>query len=69
MEILELKVTGMTCGGCENSVKKALGRLDGVIDVSASYLARRVTVSFDPIKTDEARVRDRIHACGFTVED
>ena len=37
METITLKVTGMTCGGCENAVKRALARLEGVGDVTASH--------------------------------
>jgi copper chaperone len=67
MDTLTLKVTGMTCGGCENSVKRALGRLDGVTDVTASHAAQKVVATIDPAKVSAAQVKDRITACGFTV--
>jgi copper chaperone len=69
MENLTLSVTGMTCGGCENSVKRALGRIDGVADVTASHVEKRVVVSLDPTKVTAQQIRDRIIACGFTVAD
>lgn len=67
MDTLTLNVTGMTCGGCENSVKRALGRLDGVSEVTASHADKKVVVTLDPAKVSEAQVRERITACGFTV--
>ena len=69
METVTLKVTGMTCGGCENSVKRALGRLDGVGEVFASHAEQRVTVSLDPGKVTPDQVRQKIVAIGFTVAD
>lgn len=69
MDILTLTVTGMTCGGCENAVKRALGRLDGVGDVTASHVDQKVVVAIDPAKVTAAQVRDRIAACGYTVAD
>ena len=67
MNTLTLNVTGMTCGGCENSVKRALGRIDGVTEVTASHADKTVVVTLDPAKVSETQVRERIAACGFTV--
>ena len=33
--MIELKVTGMTCGHCENAVRKALAAVPGVTGVGA----------------------------------
>lgn len=68
-ETVTLKVTGMTCGGCENSVKRALGRLDGVADVTASHIEQKVVVAIDPSKVTTQQIRDRIAAIGFAVVD
>jgi copper chaperone CopZ len=69
MHTLTLTVTGMTCGGCENSVKRSLARLDGVGEVDASHADSRVVVRHDPARVTPAQIRDRIVACGFTVAD
>ncbi len=69
MDTVTLTVTGMTCGGCENAVKRALGRLDGVGDVQASHAEKNVTVVHDPSKVSPAQIRERISACGYTVVD
>ena len=43
--MIELKVTGMTCGHCENAVNKALGDVPGVVRVvKVSRDEERVTV-------------------------
>jgi copper chaperone len=57
----------MTCGGCENAVKKALEQLDGVEDVSASHAANLVGVSYDTDKITRAMVKEKIEALGYEV--
>jgi copper chaperone len=67
METVTLRVTGMTCGGCENAVKRALTRLEGVGDVTASHVEEKVAVTFDPAKVTTGQVRAKIAALGYTV--
>jgi copper chaperone len=66
-EKVQLTVTGMTCGGCENSVKRALQQLPGVHDVAASHLANEVNVTFDEVSVTPQTIRERIEALGYTV--
>jgi copper chaperone CopZ len=68
MDTITLRVTGMTCGGCENAVKRALGRLDGVADVAASHAEESVTVTFDPGTTTLDAIKARIAAAGYQVK-
>jgi copper chaperone len=67
METVTLRVTGMTCGGCENAVKRALTRLEGVGDVTASHVEEKVVVTFDPVKATTGQLRAKIAAIGYTV--
>jgi len=46
-DTLQLKVTGMTCGGCETAVRRTLEKLDGVEEVTASHAAGLVGIRFD----------------------
>ena len=62
-----LRVTGMTCGGCENAVKRAVGKLPGVSAVEASHQEQRVTVSFDAALVSLDAVKARIEGLGYTV--
>nr|WP_299241232.1 heavy metal translocating P-type ATPase [uncultured Halomonas sp.] len=41
---LTLQVEGMDCGGCERKVEAALGRLEGIEEVSASSVTGSVTI-------------------------
>jgi copper chaperone len=67
MERLILQVTGMTCGGCENAVTRALSRLEGVSNVSASHAQNQVTVQYDAAKVDRAKIADAITKAGYQV--
>nr|WP_298410910.1 heavy metal translocating P-type ATPase [uncultured Halomonas sp.] len=42
--VLALRIEGMDCGGCERKVEAALGRLEGIEEVSASSVTGSVTV-------------------------
>jgi copper chaperone CopZ len=46
-----LKVTGMTCAGCEAAVKIAAKQIDGVKDAKASYAKGTAEIIYDAAKT------------------
>ena len=66
-ETLQLTVTGMTCGGCENAVKRTLLQTDGVEEASASHTEQLVGVTFDPAKVTPATLREKIEGLGYDV--
>jgi copper chaperone CopZ len=67
-ETLRLHVTGMTCGGCENAVKRSLLQLAGVKDVTASHREAMVGVTYDTGKVTPAMIEERIERLGYRVE-
>ena len=62
-----LPVTGMTCGGCENAVQRALGQMAGVAHVTASHRDATVHVTFDPALVSRADLERKIGQIGYTV--
>ncbi|MGD9906741.1 MAG: heavy-metal-associated domain-containing protein [Vicinamibacterales bacterium] len=62
-----LPVSGMTCGGCENAVRRAVSLLPGVAAVAASHTAGTVRVTFDPAVVQPAAIADKIRALGYAV--
>ena len=66
-DTLQLKVTGMTCGGCESAVKRTLRKIDGVEDVTASASAGLVGVRFDTTKVTAAMLKETIESLGYDV--
>lgn len=65
---LTLPVRGMTCGGCENAVKRAVGAMPGVSDVAASHQDARVVVTYDPTLVAPADIEAKIGRLGYRVE-
>lgn len=65
---LTLPVHGMTCGGCENAVKRAVGLLPGVAEVAASHRDHQVTVTYDAALVTPATIEAKIDALGYRVE-
>lgn len=51
-ETCTLKVSGMTCAGCEAAVRVAARSVEGVADVKVSYAKGNAEVTFDPSKTN-----------------
>ena len=50
-ERVTLAITGMTCGHCVASVKKALAAVPGVGEVEVTLSPPRAVVSRDPTRT------------------
>jgi copper chaperone CopZ len=67
MKELELKVSGMTCTGCEQRIAKALSRLEGVLRSTANHQTGQVRVVFDAARTSEGAVRSTIEQAGYEV--
>ena len=64
---VQFKVTGMTCGGCESAVQRAVSQIAGVSNVHASHAANEVDVTFDEARVTPQMIRERIASLGYTV--
>ena len=60
-----LKVTGMTCGGCEGKVKRAIAGLDGATLTSVSAKEGMAHVAYDESKCKKADIVKAINATGL----
>ena len=67
MATIVLEVTGMKCGGCENSVKEAVQGLAGVNAVTPSFKANTVEVDYTEGQADLAGIKQTIRDKGFAV--
>lgn len=67
-ESVVLTVTGMKCGGCEDTITGRLQGVDGVVSVSASAKNNQITVEFDREKVNPDVIKSVITRTGFTVE-
>ena len=62
------KVSGMTCAGCEVTIKLALERTPGVRSAEVSYERGEAVVVYDPSVTTPEKLRDAINETGYKVE-
>lgn len=69
VEEIELSVNGMTCAGCENTIKNGLKQMEGVVEVEASYQNKKVTVKVEKDKVSREEIAQKIESVGYTVED
>lgn len=67
MERVELRVEGMTCGGCVKSIQNALTSRDGVDNASADLDSGIVTIEFDPAVIQKPALTEAIQDAGFDV--
>jgi copper chaperone len=65
-EIL-IAVTGMSCGGCVNSVHNVLQALPGVHRVEVTLTPGQARVVYDPARVDRAALEQAIIGAGFGV--
>ena len=67
MEKKIIDVQGMDCTGCEESIAKALKRLQGVASCTASYTDAKVEVVFDSATVGFDAISRAIADAGYEV--
>ena len=68
MKVVEYKVVGMTCSGCENSVKRVVSRVEGVESVDANHSENKVVVTYQDDKASDDVVLNKITKLGYQAE-
>jgi len=67
IQTIKFDVEGMTCAGCEESVKHAVNQLDGILEVIPSYENENTEVKFDNTKTSKEDIEKAINSTGYKV--
>jgi copper chaperone len=62
-----LKVEGMTCQHCLQTVTETVGKMTGVEKVDVSLEHKEVTVDFDESQTQTEQISAQIIEAGFEV--
>lgn len=62
-----VQVKGMTCTGCENTVKTAIAELPGVTDASASFNDGIAKVTYDTTLVEGQQIAKAITDKGYEV--
>jgi copper chaperone CopZ len=69
MEMVNMNIKGMTCGGCEGSVTAALEKTPGVVKVvSVNYKDGSALVCIDPAKTKAETLTQTVSNKGYEAQ-
>ena len=68
MKEIKLNVEGMVCGGCEKRVQNAVGDLEGVKKVIASFKEGTVIIKSKE-DIDVKEIKETIESLGFEVKE
>ncbi|SOC35832.1 heavy metal-(Cd/Co/Hg/Pb/Zn)-translocating P-type ATPase [Rhizobium subbaraonis] len=63
-----LRISGMDCASCANTIRTAVGGMAGVSDVRVSVTREMMSVALDETKTPLAAVRERVESLGYGAE-
>jgi len=69
MELANIKIAGMTCGGCVNAVTRALRKVDGVAAVDVSLERGEAAVYYDSSRASKTVLLDAVRAAGYEAGD
>lgn len=58
-------VEGMTCSGCERTVSKGVGNIDGVSLSKADLSSSTVIVEYDPSKVTIDKMKEAVDRVGY----
>ncbi len=60
-----LAIEGMTCASCAMRIEKGLKKVEGVKEASVNLATEKAAVTYDPTRTDLARLIQRVEAVGY----
>ncbi len=65
---IEVNIEGMTCTGCEQTIQRNVGKLEGIKSVRATFTDGRAVIEYFPDKTDTAEIKESITGSGYPVK-
>ncbi|MEH2273121.1 MAG: heavy metal translocating P-type ATPase [Nostoc sp.] len=66
MENTTLKLRGMSCASCANSIEDAINSVPGVDECIVNFGAEQATVKYDPKRTDLEAIQEAVDAAGYS---
>lgn len=65
MAAVTITVREIHCEGCENTIRTALSRIEGVRIVQPDHRTSQVKIAYDEARTDENSLRGTLAGLGF----
>jgi copper chaperone len=69
MHTTTIKINGMTCMGCVNSVKNVLEKIPGVNSADVSLEQAQVVIQFDATQSSLDQFEQTIKDAGFDIQN
>jgi Cu+-exporting ATPase len=66
---LQVKIGGMACSFCVETIKKGLRRTEGVAEAHVSLAHEEALIAYDPARVTPATLTDTLRSLGYTVRD
>ncbi|OLS01980.1 heavy metal translocating P-type ATPase [Tissierella creatinophila] len=60
-----MKIEGMTCSSCAQTIEKATKKLDGVTGANVNFATEKLTISYEPSKVKISDIRKVIEKAGY----
>ena len=61
-----LKLGGMSCASCANSIEEAIRSVPGVNECQVNFGAEQASVTYDPKRTDLEEIQNAVEAAGYS---
>jgi copper chaperone CopZ len=69
IEQVEFKCDGMTCSGCETTIKNEVNKINGIKEVQADHVAKTVKVSYAGNVTSKSEIQKAINDAGYDTQE
>lgn len=64
---INLRIEGMTCDACQVHVNHTVNELDGIINMSTSYVDGEAIIEFDITRTSIEEIKEAVNSTGYEV--
>jgi len=66
-ERLTLKIGGMSCASCAQTIEKALRKIDGIQKANVNLATEKAALSYDPSQVTPEKIKEVIEGTGYQV--
>lgn len=63
--LIEVKIEGMTCTACEQTIQRRVGKLEGIKSVTATFTDGRAVIEYYPGTVDTLKMKEAITGSGY----
>ena len=65
--LVEVKIEGMSCTGCEQTIQRNVGKLEGIKSVKATFTDGIAIIEYFPDKVDTVKIKESVTGSGYSV--